>query len=177
MAEDETTETEEETQSIWEKLGITDPDDQYEEETVTAEASAEKEDKAARKLDKRVDDLEQKFRQNKLQEAKDKFLASADPLEADLFKAIAGDTKDPEALDHAITLVKDRAAKMKATMEEAEAESREQHAKAWGVVNPGHVVQPTDDEKKKLEDAIAKGDTRAGLAAIMSDDPFMGGAL
>jgi predicted nucleic acid-binding Zn-ribbon protein len=178
MAEDvETTETEEESESIWAKLGITDPDEQYEDETVAAEADAEKEDKAARKLDKRVDDLEQKFRQNKLQEAKDKFLDSADPLEADLFKAIAGDTKDPEALDHAITLVKDRAAKMKATMEEAEAQARDQVAKSWGVANPGRTPQPTDDEKKKLEEAIAKGDTVAGLHAIMDDDPFMSGAL
>lgn len=176
MADDVET-TEEESASIWEKLGITDPDEQFEEETVTAEAEAEKEDKAARKLDKRVDDLEQKFRQNKLQEAKDKFLENADPLEADLFKAIAGDTKDPEALDHAITLVKDRAAKMKVTMEEAEAQAREQVSKSWGVANPGQTPQPTDDEKKKLEEAIAKGDTRAGLAAIMSDDSFISGAL
>lgn len=171
----ESEEVDEQTQSIWEKLGINDPDEEFEDETVVAEAEAEKEDKAARKLDKRVEDLEKKFRQDKLQEAKDKFLENADPLEADLFKAIAGDVKDPEALDHVISLVKDRSAKMKETIEKTEAESKEQITRVWGAANPGQTPQPTDDEKKKLEEAIAKGDTRAGLAAIMSDDPFLSG--
>ena len=178
MAEDvETTESEESTDSIWQKLGITDPDEQHEDEAEFAEADAEKEDKLSRKLSTRVDDLEKKFRQGKLQEAKDKFLDSADPLEADLFKAIVGDVKDPETLDHAITLVRERSAQMKETMEKAESEAREQVQKSWGVANPGQMAQPTDDEKKKIEDAIAKGDTRAGLAAIMSDDPFINGQL
>ena len=172
-----TEEAEETTDSIWAKLGITDPDDDHDAESDEAEASAEKEDKLDRKLSSRVDDLEKKFRQGKLQEAKTKFLADADPLEADLFKAIVGDVKDPETLDHGITLVRERSAAMKATMEKAEEEAREQVAKSWGVANPGRTPQPTDDEKKKLEEAIAKGDTRAGLAAIMSDDPFIGGAL
>jgi len=176
---DETVETTEEetTDSIWKKLGITDPEDSYAEEEEVAEAEAEKEDKAARKLDKRVDDLERKFRQDKLQEAKTKFLEIADPLEAELFKVLAGDTKDPESLDHAITLVKDRAAKMKETMEKAEAEGREQVAKSWGVANPGRAPQPSDDEQKKQAEAIAAGDTKAAFSALMGDDDFLRGRI
>jgi hypothetical protein len=175
--ENETTEVEEGSESIWAKLGITDPDTEFEAEEVEAEAEAEKEDKVAKKLANRVDDLERKFRQGKLQEAKDKFLETADPLEADLFKAVGSDAKDPEALDHAITLVKEKAAQMKETIAKAEADAREQVQRSWGVTNPGQMAQPTDDEKKKLEEAIAKGDTRAGLSALMDGDPFLEGRV
>lgn len=174
---EQVTEDTTESDSIWKKLGISDPEEEFEAEEDEQEVKAAKEDKAAKKLDKRVEDLEKKFRQDKLQEAKDKFLAVADPLEADLFKVIAGDAKDPEALDHSITLVKEKAAEMKKTMEEAEDQARKQAEKAWGVVNPGRTAQPTDDEAKKREEAIAKGDTVAGLAAIMEDDSFISGAL
>jgi hypothetical protein len=178
MAEDvETTEVEEGSESIWSKLGITDPDTEFEDEEVAAEAEAEKEDKAARKLDKRVDDLEKKFRQDKLQEAKDKFLETCDPLEADLFKVIAADAKDPEAIFHAITLVQDRAAKVKETVEAAEADATEQLRRSYGVANPGQMAQPTDDEQKAQAEAIAKGDTKAGFSAIMGDDPFLQGRI
>jgi hypothetical protein len=178
MAEDiETTEGEETSDSIWAKLGITDPDEQFEAEGEEAEAEAEKEDKVAKKLTSRVDDLEKKFRMGKLQEAKDKFRETADPLEADLFKAIVSDAKDPESLDHAITLVKEKAAQMKETMEKAEAEAREQVAKSWGVANPGQMAQPTDDEQKAQAEAIAKGDTRAGFAALMEDESILQGRI
>jgi hypothetical protein len=168
MDEVESTEVEESSESIWAKLGITDPDTEFEAEEEVAEAEAEKEDKVAKKLANRVDDLERKFRQGKLQEAKDKFLETADPLEADLFKAVGSDAKDPEALDHAITLVKEKAAQMKETIEKAEAE---------GTANPGQMAQPTDDEQKAQAEAIAKGDTKAGFAAIMGDDPFLQGRV
>jgi hypothetical protein len=178
MAEDvETTEVEESSDSIWAKLGITDPDEQFEAEGEEAEAEAEKEDKVAKKLNSRVDDLEKKFRMGKLQEAKDKFLSTCDPLEADLFKTVGSDAKDPESLDHAITLVKEKAAQMKETMEKAEAEARDQVAKSWGVANPGQMAQPTDDEQKAQAEAIAKGDTKAGFSAIMGDDPFLQGRI
>jgi len=180
MAEDETTETAEEEKSIWEVLGVEEPEDEeqdYSEVEADAEADAEKEDKVAKKLNNRIDNLEKKFRQGKLQEAKNKFLEVADPLEADLFRAIVGDVKDPETLDHAITLVKQRSAEMKATMEKAEAEAREQVAKSWGVANPGRAPQPSDDEQKKMEEAIAAGDTKAGFAAIMGDDDFLRGRI
>jgi hypothetical protein len=178
MAEDvETTEVEEGSESIWSKLGITDPDTEFEDEEVEAEAEAEKEDKVAKKLNSRVDDLEKKFRMGKLQEAKDKFLSTCDPLEADLFKTVGSDAKDPESLDHAITLVKEKAAQMKETMEKAEAEARDQVAKSWGVANPGQMAQPTDDEQKAQAEAIAKGDTKAGFSAIMGDDPFLQGRI
>ena len=179
MAEDVATpQVEEEEKSIWEVLGVDEPEDEpqdYSGVEDDAEADAEKEDKVAKKLNNRIDNLEKKFRQGKLQEAKAKFLEVADPLEADLFRAIVGDVKDPETLDHAITLVKERAAKMKETMEQAEADAREQVAKSWGVANPGRAPQPTDDDQKKQAEAIAAGDTKAGFAAIMSDDSFLNG--
>jgi hypothetical protein len=177
MAEDEATQAEETTDSIWAKLGITDPDEQYADQAEDAEVDAEKEDKMLKKVSARVDDLEKKFRQDKLQEAKAKWMEAADPLERDLFNAIAGDTKDPEALDHAITLVKEKAAEMKAKLEQAEAEAREQVQRSWGVANPGAVAQPTDDEQKNIDEAIRAGDTKAGLRAIIGNDPFLEGII
>jgi hypothetical protein len=66
---------------------------------------------------------------------------------------------------------------MKETIEKAEAEARAQVQKAWGTANPGQMAQPTDDEQKAQAEAIAKGDTKAGFAAIMGDDPFLQGRV
>jgi hypothetical protein len=177
MEDEETREETTDTDSIWAKLGITDPDEEFEEEEAVAEVEAEKEDKLAKKLSSRVDNLEKKFRQDRLAQAKDKFLETADPLERDLFKAISGDVKDPEALDHAIGLVKERATQMKATIEETEKAARAQVERSWGVANPGQAAQPSEDEQKKQAEAIAKGDTTAAFRALMGDDPMLQGRI
>jgi hypothetical protein len=175
MAEEVAEQSEETTDSIWAKLGITDPDEQYAEEETEAEAEAEKEDKLAKKLTSRIDNLEKKFRQDRLQQAQAKFLEGCDPLERDLFKTIAGDVKDPETLDHAITLVKARSDEMRKRIEDAEKEARDQVQRSWGVANPGRAAQPSEDEAKRQSEAIAGGDTRAGFAAIMDGDSIMAG--
>lgn len=173
---DETTSEEQSVQSIWEKLGITDPDEEYVAEEASAEGEADKEDKLLKKLASRQDNLEAKFRNGKLQEAKDKYLASADPLEADLFKTIAGDCKDPEQLDHAIELVKARSAEMKENMAKAEEEARKQVERVWGVSNPGMPAQPaSDDEKARIAKALEAGDTKVGFQELIGDDPFLAG--
>lgn len=176
MADEEIVETTD-TDSIWEKLGVKDPDEEYAEEEEVAEVEAEKEDKLAKKLSSRVDNLEKKFRQDRLAQAKDKFLEIADPLEKDLFKAISGDVKDPEALDHAIELVKARAAEMKKTVEDAEAAAKAQVERAWGVVNPGQAAKPSEDEEKKMAERIAAGDTKAAFQALVGDDPMLQGRI
>jgi cysteinyl-tRNA synthetase len=173
MADEETRDETVDTDTIWQRLGVTDPDEEFVEEEEAAEEEAVKEDKLDKKLSSRVDNLEKKFRQERLAQAKEKFLESADPLEKDLFKAISGDVKDPEALDHAIELVKARAEKMK----ETEAAAKEQLERSWGVANPGHAAKPSEDEEKRLAERIASGDTKAGFAALIGDDPMLQGRI
>jgi hypothetical protein len=62
-------------------------------------------------------------------------------------------------------------------MADYEAQARSQVERSWGVANPGQAPQPTEDEAKKREEAIAKGDTVVGLHALMDDDPMMQGRL
>jgi len=182
-AQDETqeveVEAEETTDSIWAKLGITDPDDEVSQEEEQAEVEAEKEDKMLKKISAKVDDLDKKFREEKLQQEKARFLddASIDELEKDLFRGVEGMVRDPESLARAIELSKKLADKQRAKMEEYEAGAKAQVEKSWGVVNPGRMAQPTDDEAKKISDAIAAGDTVAGLHAIMGDDPMLEGRI
>ena len=174
MADEETSALEQEDRSIWETIGMDPPEeDEFETETVEAEAEAEDDDKLAKKLSNRVDNLEKKFRQERLQQIKEKYLENAEPLERDLFKAIAGDVKDPETLDHAITLVRERAEQMKKTQEQYEAEARKQVEKSWGVANPGQTPAPSEDEEKSQQEAIANGDSKAAFAALMSDEEFL----
>lgn len=176
------TEEAEEEKSIWEILGVEDPDaeEPHAAEEEIAEAEAEKEDKLAKKVAARVDNLEKKFKSNVLRERTEKFLASSDELERDLFKAIAGDVKDPETLDRAIGLVHERATKMKEEVAKYEAEMREKAEEAaknaWGVAPVGVAARTRDDEDS-LKKRIESGDTVAGLAALMEDDSFIGGRL
>jgi hypothetical protein len=173
----ETTEEETTTDNIWAKLGITDPDETFEAEGEEAEAEAEKEDKTLRNVMPRVEALEKKMMEDHLQKAKDQYAKQADPIEAKIFAGVAGKVKTPEDLKHTIEVVHEQAEALKERIASVEAESRETVQKSWGVANPGQMAQPTDDEKKKLEEAIALGDTKAGFGAIMEDDPFLTGSI
>ena len=179
MADDvETPEVEEtdDDKSIWEILGVSDPD---EEEPFQAEAEAEEvkaveEDKLAKKLAGRVDNLEKKFKQNVLKERTEKFLSGADDLETDLFKAIAGDVKDPETLDRATKLVKERAANLRSQAakyeEEMKAKAEESAQRAWGAAPVGVAAARTESSEEEQQKRIAAGDTAAGLAALLGGD-------
>lgn len=157
---DEVEQTEE---TIWERLGIPAPDESepYEELAEEAEAEAEEEDKLARKISSKVDDLQKKFDRQMLEQRRDKFLEKADPVERDLFKAIAGDVKDPASLDHAIELVAAKAKAMKEQMERYEEQMKAEAAKAWGVT-PGKASGGIEqDELDKIEARAKAGDTSA----------------
>ena len=175
MADEEIQEgQEQEPKSIWDRLGLTDPEDEYASEEEKADEEIEKEDKLAKKLASRVDDLERKFQQERLAKLKEKFMEQADPLERDLFKTMASECKTPEQVEHAIELARSKAGEMKAKMEEAEAEARKQIERAYGVANPGMpAAPPSDDEEKRMREAIERGDTRIGLKALLADDPFL----
>jgi hypothetical protein len=177
MADD--IQSEVDTDSIWAKLGITDPEEEYVAEEATAEADAEKEDKILKKLSARVDNLDKKYLEDKLQQDKDRFLSDpeTDELERELFKGVIGLARDPETLAHAIELTKKLAAEERDKMAKYEEEARAQVERSWGVTNPGRALQPTDDEAKAQRDAIAQGDTKAGFAALISDDSFLQGRV
>lgn len=173
-------EPQEEEQSIWELLGI-EGEEPYSEAEDEADAEAEKEDKLTKKLASRVDNLEKKFRSDALQRRTQKFIETSDDLERDLFKAIAGDVlrlKDPETLDRAIGLVRDRAAKLREESEKYEEQLKQQAAEnarmAWGASPIGSQVVKSENAKKEREEAISMGDSVAAFQAIMEDDPVLG---
>jgi len=182
MADEDETQVEEADETIddlWARVNASEEEPVYEAEAEEAAVEAEKEDKMLKKISAKVDDLDKKFREEKLQQEKARFLddASIDELEKDLFRGVEGMVRDPESLARAIELSKKLADKQRAKMEEYEAGAKAQVEKSWGVVNPGRMAQPTDDEAKKISDAIAAGDTVAGLHAIMGDDPMLEGRI
>lgn len=178
---DESTQPVEETEeeSIWSVLGIEEPEDdgnEFEAEEEEAEEVAVKEDKLAKKLTARVDNLQKKFDSTTLQNAKDKFLASADELEKDLFKTVSSDIKGMGDLARMATMVREKSKVMRAQMEQYEQEAKLDAAAkarvAWGVSGSpvGTVAPAPTDEEKIIAERIAKGDTQAALAALMHGD-------
>lgn len=184
MSEDAVAEVEEKEESIWDVLGIDEPEDDggdYEVEEEVAEVEAEREDKLTRKLTARVDNLQKKFNSTTLQNAKDKFLTSANELEKDLFKTVSADIKDMESLARMATMVRDKSKVMQGEIEKYEQEAKLDAAAkarvAWGVSGSpvGTVAPAPTDEEKIIAERIAKGDTQAALAALMHGDSMGGG--
>jgi len=185
MTEEAAQPEEEQEESIWSVLGIEEPEDdaeEYEAEEEEAEVVAEKEDKLAKKLSARVDNLQKKFDTTMVQNAKEKFLSGANELEKDLFKTVSADIKDMESLARMAGMVREKSKVMQKEMEKYEQEAKVDAAAkarvAWGVSgSPVGVVAPAPtDEEKIIADKIAKGDSRAALAALMDGDR-LGGPL
>jgi len=182
---EEVAQPEEETEeSIWDVLGIAEPEDdgeEYEAEEEDAEVVAEKEDKLAKKLSARVDNLQKKFDTTMVQSAKEKFLASANELEKDLFKTVSADIKDMESLARMATMVREKSKIMQKEIEKYDQEAKVDAAAkarvAWGVSgSPVGVVAPApSDEEKELAERIAKGDSKAALKSMFGDDSILGG--
>jgi len=175
---------EQEEESIWKVLGIEEPEDdagEYEAEEEEAEVEAEKEDKLAKKLSARVDNLQKKFDTTTLQNAKEKFIASSNELEKDLFKTVSADIKDMESLARVAGMVRDKSKVMQSEIEKYQQEAKVDAAAkarvAWGVSgSPVGVVAPApSDEEKLLAERIAKGDSKAALQSMFGNDSILGG--
>ena len=180
--EDTTQETEDTEKSIWEVIGMDPPPDdednqQYATETEEAEADADKEDKTLRNVMPRVEALEKKMMEDHLQKAKDRYVEQADPIEAKIFAGVAAKVKTPEELKHTIEVVHEQAEALKERIASVEAESKATVERSWGVVNPGRVVQPSEDEEKKRAEAIANGDTVAAFHALVAGDSMLEGRI
>lgn len=179
MTEEAAQQVEEQEESIWDVLGIAEPEDdgeEYESEEEEAEVVAEKEDKLTRKLTARVDNLQKKFESTTVQNAKDKFLASANELERDLFKTVSADIKDMESLARMATMVREKSKTMQKEIErydqEAKLDAAAKARVAWGVTGSpvGTVAPVPTDEEAEVAKKIAGGDTQAALAALMHGD-------
>lgn len=175
-------ETEEE--SIWDVLGIAEPEDdgeEYEAEEEEAEVEAVKEDKLAKKLSARVDNLQKKFDSTMVSSAKEKFLSSANELEKDLFKTVSADIKDMESLARMATMVREKSKVMQKEIEKYDQEAKVDAAAkarvAWGVNGSpiGTVAPVPTDEEAELAKRIAKGDSKAAMQAMFSKDSILGG--
>jgi len=184
MSDEVVEEVAEQEESIWDVLGIAEPEDdseEFEAEEEEAEVEAVKEDKLTRKLTARVDNLQKKFNSTTLQSAKDKFLAGSNELERDLFKTVAADIKDMESLARMATMVREKSKVMQKEIEKYDAEAKLDAAAkarvAWGVSgSPVGVVAPApSDEEKELAERIAKGDSKAALKSMFGDDSILGG--
>ena len=162
-------EDEETTDDIWKKLGIKDPEEEFEAESEEAEGGAGKEDKILKKLSAQVENFDKKFTQDRLQREKERFLESADTdaLEKDLFKTVNKFVTDPESLQHAITLTKRLAAEQREKIAAYDKGAKEQVSKAWGGASPGQASQSGEDDEEKriraLEEAGRKGDAHASF--------------
>lgn len=186
MSNEVVEEVAEQEESIWDVLGIAEPEDdgeEYEAEEEEAEVVAEKEDKLAKKLSARVDNLQKKFDTTMVQQAKDKFLSRANELEKDLFKTVSSDIKDMESLARMATMVRDKSKVMQGEIDKYQQEAKVDAAAkarvAWGVSgSPVGTVAPTPtDEEAELAKKIAGGDNKAALAALMDGDRIGGGVF
>lgn len=184
MSEEAAQPVEEQEESIWSVLGIEEPEDdaeEYEAEEEEAEEVAEKEDKLAKKLSARVDNLQKKFDTTMVQSAKEKFLSSANELEKDLFKTVSADIKDMESLARMATMVREKSKTMQKEIEKYDQEAKVDAAAkarvAWGVSgSPVGVVAPVPtDEEKEIAERIAKGDSKAALKSMFGNDSILGG--
>lgn len=156
--------------SIWERLGIPNPDEEQEEpedeefEDIADEEEEEaaEENAIARKLGARVDDLEKKFEIKQVEQRKKDFLAEADEIAAELFKAVASEIKDVATLDKTMAAVLKRAEALRAKQEELEEEAKSRVQKAYGV-RPGNASAsvPTEDEWEAKRARARSGDKHA----------------
>lgn len=164
----------EDLKDIWAMLNV-DDSEEYDELQQDADEEIAKEDKMVKKLSAKMDNMQKKFESTMMKERINSFEKDASDLERGLFKTVAADVKDMSSLDKALGLVRERAAQMTAEAEkykeQLEKQAQEQVAKAWGTSPVGTPHRSEDDDKARKE-AIAKGDTKAGLAALMEDEPI-----
>ena len=109
-------ELEEKEPTIWEKLGMKNPDEEdeeYEELEEEADEKSVKDNKLQRKLAAQVDDLQKKFEQETLERRKEKFLKEADPVAAEMFRSVQADVKSMDEFDQTATFVITQAETMK----------------------------------------------------------------
>ena len=180
MSDEQNIQVEEEIEDLWQMLGIEDPEaeDSHGGAVEEAEAEAEREDQLERKLTSKMSDMQKKFDQTILREKVSKFQDNADPLEKDLFKAIAADVKDPATFDRAVGIIKRQATAMKEeankyreqTKEEADAQERQNAARAWGTGPVGTPTPRSKDYEEELLKRIYDGDPAAALEGIVGDD-------
>lgn len=127
-------------------------------------------------LKKKVESLERKFEHNALNASVKGFLESADPIEKELMKELAGDIKTVAEFDRARRVVDKQAkrltARSAAVEEQANKDAKERAAQAWGVGPVGQSPAPTD-HSRDVNELIAKGDAKAGIRALMAGDPLM----
>jgi hypothetical protein len=122
-------------------------------------------DKTMKKYTSKMDERMKEFDRKILAERVKQFQNAADPVEVDLFKAVASDIKTPEDFDKAVELAHKNAAQLKKTAEEYqqkyEEEAKQQAARAWGTGPVGSVLPRTKDYEAERDAKIAKGDKRA----------------
>lgn len=170
---EEEVETTEEEESIWDIMGMDEPEE-YAEESEDADAEVAKENKMEKKLSAKMDDMQKKFEQTIMRERITKFEESADDLQKDLFKTIAAEVKDVESLDKAMTLVNERSKKLREEEErykaQLEQQVQEQVAQAWGTGPMGTPSPHTKDEEEQILQKIAAGDVHALYEDLMRDN-------
>lgn len=185
MAEDfEQMEEQDEGKSLWEILNrdaAADDEDDYSEEQEEMDEEIAKEDKLEKKLSAKMENMQKKFETTLLRERISKFENEADELTLDMFKTVASDVKSLEDFDKAMNVVKKQADQLRKTAEEYKAkleqEAAQQTQAAWGTGPLGTPVKRGADEVKKQQEAIERGDSHAALAALLEDDPMVGGVL
>jgi hypothetical protein len=181
MAEEiENTEVEENLEDdvdLYDLLKIKKPeseDDGYNDLEDEQEVELAKQDKMEKKLSAKMDDMQKKFENTLVRERVSKFQETADDLQKDLFKTIAGDVKDVESLDKALKLVDDRSKKMRADAEKYRAQLEKQAeaevSAAWGTGPMGTPTPHTADYEEELYKRVRAGDDQAAFELIIGDD-------
>jgi DNA repair exonuclease SbcCD ATPase subunit len=173
MSDEETIEQEAPEPTIWELLEMDPPDeeDKYEHLEEEQDEDAGKASKMEKKLSAKMDDMQKKFEQTIMRERITKFEESSDELSKDLFKTIAAEVKDVESLDKAMSLVNERAKKLREEEEkyktQLEAQVQAQVAQAWGTGPMGTPTPRTKDQEEETLKKIATGDTHALFEDLM----------
>ena len=165
--------------SIWELLDVPEPEgEQYEEEEEEQDEAIAKQDKLEKKMTAKMDNMTKKFEQTMLRERLNKFESEADELTLDMFKTVASDVKTLEDFDKALKVVNKQAESLRAKAAEyqkkMEMEAAEQTSRAWGTGPLGTPTKRSQTDDEERQQKIAKGDTHAGLAALLEGDKMVG---
>jgi vacuolar-type H+-ATPase subunit I/STV1 len=152
-----------------------DAEEKHEEVIETAEGKADKEDsKAPVKARNKVEEKLEKFEQNALREAIERFEDKSDDLEKELFAAARAEVKTLDEFYETVDFVKSRAGKFREReeklAEEAAKRAEEKAAKSWGVGPVGNQTAPSDADKEVME-RIAAGDTDALFESLVTLPP------
>jgi hypothetical protein len=170
-------------QSLWEILNRENSgdSDQYEDEQEEQDEEIAKEDKLEKKFSAKMDNMQKKFEQTMLRERIAKFEVDADELTLDMFKTVASDVKSLEDFDKALNVVNKQAAELRKKaaeyQERLEAEAQDRTAKAWGTGPLGTPTKRGADEEEDRKKRIEKGDTQAGLSALLEGDSMVSGII